>query len=264
MSNETTAIDRIQCKGHCGQTTEVPNTDGWDPSRCPECGSEDIASTPIEDEEAAASAPGPPGSLTDVMRALYDSEFDCGMQSFWDGGFEVWLGGGQNPVDIKESFSAGQYDDAAAWLDAEVRSRYPGSLYARRREVEPACQPIGPAKDMAAMVYDFILGMEPCTPENDYDRGYADACKMACAILNMVTQGVLLMKTADGREINPITDYVYTWRHGCGKIPSYGALHFCQASLRFEPDGHPSNPFFATREGVDAYINEWCAGKPTS
>ena len=36
--------------------------------------------------------PEPPPPLSDVLAALYASEINCGLESFWDGGFRVWIG----------------------------------------------------------------------------------------------------------------------------------------------------------------------------
>lgn len=77
----------------------------------------------------------PPADLLTVMRALYASEINCGMYSFWDMGFCVFLGDETNGIKIQRWFDSGTLFSAAAWLDQKAREYFPDSDYARK---EPA------------------------------------------------------------------------------------------------------------------------------
>lgn len=69
--------------------------------------------------------------LSTVIRRLYESEINCGLQSFWDGGIDVWIGDYANGRHVEGNFSARQMGEIAAWLDIEARRLYPQSDYAR-------------------------------------------------------------------------------------------------------------------------------------
>ena len=65
--------------------------------------------------------------LGHVMQALYDSEINCEVSTFWDGGFTVRLGDAMNGfVAETEAYSAAE---AAEWLDKAARQHFPGSTY---------------------------------------------------------------------------------------------------------------------------------------
>jgi hypothetical protein len=72
-----------------------------------------------------------------VIERLYDSEINAGLQSDWDGGISVWIGG---PVDtpgnsrlISRTFMRKEFADISPWLDDEARRLFPESDYARNR-----------------------------------------------------------------------------------------------------------------------------------
>ncbi|HUW31136.1 MAG TPA: hypothetical protein VM223_05940, partial [Planctomycetota bacterium] len=66
-------------------------------------------------------------NLTDVMSRLYDSEINCGISCFWDGGWDVWLGDDMNGhvADTEIEQEPDAFAMAAKWLDATARERYP-------------------------------------------------------------------------------------------------------------------------------------------
>jgi hypothetical protein len=73
-----------------------------------------------------------------VIEHLYDSEINAGLQSDWDGGITVWIGG---PSDTpgnqrlsSRTFMRSEFDDIALWLDDEARRLFPDSDYVRNRE----------------------------------------------------------------------------------------------------------------------------------
>ncbi len=70
--------------------------------------------------------------LTGVMQQLYASEINCAVQSQWDAGFGVSIGGDTlyGRPEASETFAADELADAAAWLDEKARELYPKSDYA--------------------------------------------------------------------------------------------------------------------------------------
>ena len=70
--------------------------------------------------------------LITVMLALYESEINCGMESFWDGGFTVWLGLKSMGDDMEEkNFNADELTtEAGIWLHNAALRYYPESVYA--------------------------------------------------------------------------------------------------------------------------------------
>ena len=71
----------------------------------------------------------PEKTLTDVMAALYQSEINCGMQSFWDGHWTVWLGDGVNGR--KAQSASLPLEQVAQWLHEHAGVHYPDSVYTR-------------------------------------------------------------------------------------------------------------------------------------
>jgi hypothetical protein len=69
--------------------------------------------------------------LIDVMRKLYDSKINCGLQTFYDGETEVWLGDDRNGIHAMEWFDIEDLEQAAQWLDKAAREHYPDSTYAK-------------------------------------------------------------------------------------------------------------------------------------
>jgi hypothetical protein len=80
-------------------------------------------------------------NLVDVLSALYESEINVRVSSFWDGGFRIELGDELNGFCASRSFHKGVgaddyrewallWSDAADWLHHEALKRYPSSDYA--------------------------------------------------------------------------------------------------------------------------------------
>src|SRR5690348_6998531 len=68
-----------------------------------------------------------------VLQELYASEINAGMQSDWDGGIFVWIGGpiSAGPILSQKLFLVGEFDQIGSWLDAEARRLFPASAYAK-------------------------------------------------------------------------------------------------------------------------------------
>ena len=82
--------------------------------------------------------------LDSVMRELYYSEINCGMQSFWDGNFRVWVGDDMNGIKDQEEFGPDRLDDAAAWLLKAAVQAFPRSYLARNQsKVEDSLATLG-------------------------------------------------------------------------------------------------------------------------
>lgn len=51
-------------------------------------------------------------NLLEVMAALYESEINCGVASFWDAGFDVWLGDDANGKKAVHGFYPDDFAEA--------------------------------------------------------------------------------------------------------------------------------------------------------
>jgi hypothetical protein len=71
-------------------------------------------------------------NLQDIMRALYASEINCQVASFWDGGWRVSLGDPMNGF-IGDDCYLDTLEKVAVWLDEAARKHYPNSAYARTK-----------------------------------------------------------------------------------------------------------------------------------
>lgn len=60
-----------------------------------------------------------------IFQRLYDSEINAGCQSFWDAGWNFWIGGACRTC---ATFAEGE-----AWLEAKARDLYPDSVFAKGR-----------------------------------------------------------------------------------------------------------------------------------
>lgn len=66
------------------------------------------------------------GDLSQILRALYAHEINVGMQSFWDGGWDVWLGDPvYNGKQKSEHFDNDSFDEIADWLKRTAEDYYP-------------------------------------------------------------------------------------------------------------------------------------------
>jgi hypothetical protein len=64
-------------------------------------------------------------ALETVLGALYAHEINCGLQSFWDGGWSVWIGDDMNGVRAEADFQRDQLTDIPAWLADNAERLYP-------------------------------------------------------------------------------------------------------------------------------------------
>lgn len=71
-----------------------------------------------------------PMQLSLVMPALYASEINCGIQSFWDGEWQAWIGDEMNGIKM-EDFNI-PFDDLGEWLHESALRCYPESDYAKK------------------------------------------------------------------------------------------------------------------------------------
>jgi hypothetical protein len=71
-------------------------------------------------------------SLAAAMRALYASEINCRIQSFWDGGWTVSVGGDELAGwRVEQQFASEQFDQIPGWLVETAKKEYPDSDLAR-------------------------------------------------------------------------------------------------------------------------------------
>ena len=63
--------------------------------------------------------------LVEVIAALYAQEINVGLQTFWDGGMEVWIGDDMNGRRRSETFAPGEFAQAVWWLKLTAEEVYP-------------------------------------------------------------------------------------------------------------------------------------------
>jgi hypothetical protein len=66
-------------------------------------------------------------TLTSALQALYDREINCGLGSFWDQGYRVWIGDDMNGIKAERWFDASKLDEAAKWLFEEAERLNPSA-----------------------------------------------------------------------------------------------------------------------------------------
>lgn len=64
-------------------------------------------------------------TLETVLAALYRNEINCGLSSFWDGGWTVWIGDEMNGRRAEAEFDRGDLDKIPAWLADNAERLYP-------------------------------------------------------------------------------------------------------------------------------------------
>lgn len=70
--------------------------------------------------------------LISVIQALYKSEINCSISSFWDAGWNVRLGDEMNGWGAEADFANDKLDDAAEWLIREAKRAWPKSEFAKQ------------------------------------------------------------------------------------------------------------------------------------
>lgn len=69
--------------------------------------------------------------LGTVLTNLYASEINCGLASFWDGGWVAWLGDDLNGRKAEETFLDEDLSEVAGWLAREAFLAYPESGFSK-------------------------------------------------------------------------------------------------------------------------------------
>jgi len=65
-----------------------------------------------------------------LLQALYNSVINCGLQSFWDGGWTVWIGDDMNGKE-EATFDNDRIWDIATWLRDRACKKFPESGFAK-------------------------------------------------------------------------------------------------------------------------------------
>lgn len=63
--------------------------------------------------------------LMTVVTGLYAHEINVGLQTFYDGGVDVWLGDPMNGRRIEESFDRDAMGEIVGWLQRTAEDYYP-------------------------------------------------------------------------------------------------------------------------------------------
>jgi hypothetical protein len=67
-------------------------------------------------------------TLDDAIATLYAREINCGCETFWDGGINVWIGDSVNGHKAETMFSRDNMGKAGQWLLDEAARLYPGAF----------------------------------------------------------------------------------------------------------------------------------------
>lgn len=55
-------------------------------------------------------------TINDAMKILYENEVNAGVHTFWDAGFNVFIGDMANGIKICRSFDIDEIDSIGQWL----------------------------------------------------------------------------------------------------------------------------------------------------
>lgn len=56
--------------------------------------------------------------LHEILERLYNAEINCGIASFWDAGYRVWIGDDSNGIKAERTFSVGGgFSDYPTWSE---------------------------------------------------------------------------------------------------------------------------------------------------
>ena len=64
-----------------------------------------------------------------ICQELYDSEINFKVSSFWDGGFDVWIGDDLNGFRSQDCLRT--WAEVEEWLKAEAIVHWPESVFAK-------------------------------------------------------------------------------------------------------------------------------------
>ena len=66
-----------------------------------------------------------PTPFAPILQTLYANEINVGMQSFYDGGWTVWIGDEMNGRRVEQTFDNDEINDILAWLLKHASALYP-------------------------------------------------------------------------------------------------------------------------------------------
>ena len=64
-------------------------------------------------------------NIEQAIFRLYESEINCGMGSFWDGGVTAWIGDEFNGRKVEQNFDPENINKIGAWMISEAKKIYP-------------------------------------------------------------------------------------------------------------------------------------------
>jgi hypothetical protein len=71
--------------------------------------------------------------LEEVLATLYESEVNCGLESFWDGGFRVWIGDEMNGHLADGRICSDDSGTMALWFIENATRLFPQSSFAKNQ-----------------------------------------------------------------------------------------------------------------------------------
>ena len=73
-----------------------------------------------------------------ILQELYNSEINWKISTFWDGGFDWWLGDEMNG--FKAEGGADTLEEAVAALEQAALEHFPNSVFAANRSIQAAAR----------------------------------------------------------------------------------------------------------------------------
>ena len=68
-------------------------------------------------------------TLEQAIFRLYESEINCGLESFWDSGVTVWIGDEMNGRKAEKQFASDELADAPNWIISKAQEIYPLAFF---------------------------------------------------------------------------------------------------------------------------------------
>lgn len=110
--------------------------------------------------------------LSRVLARLYGSEINCGLKSFFDAGWNAWIGDDANGIKAECTIPGTDFRDVAEWLDTEAKRLYPDSDYVKNPLFIAQKQTPGYFMDEQIGSIDDVLA-------NDVAYAYEQAARIA-------------------------------------------------------------------------------------
>lgn len=68
-------------------------------------------------------------NVEEILNRIYDSEINFKIETFWDGGFDFFLGSKMNGFEAESNFRT--IKEGVYWLTSEILKHYPNSDFSK-------------------------------------------------------------------------------------------------------------------------------------